>query len=63
MVCQIETPPSDVFVTTGNRGHYFPNLDCPIEESTIICPLIVQEGQENVLLLETGDFLIIPCQP
>lgn len=62
MECEIQTPPSNVFDTLGNRGTSFPNLQCPIETATIICPLILQEGEENVLLLETGQFLLMPCE-
>jgi hypothetical protein len=62
MFCQIQTPPPNLFSTSGNRGTAFPNLDCPVETATKICPLIIQEGEENILFLETGDFLILPCE-
>jgi hypothetical protein len=61
MECKLHSPPPDLFVTTGNRGTLFPNLDCPIETAVRICPLIIQEGEEYVLYLETGDFLLMPC--
>lgn len=62
MDCQIENAPSTLFVATGNRGISFPNLNCPIETAVKICPLVIQEGEEYVLYLETGDFLLMPCE-
>jgi hypothetical protein len=61
MNCQIRNLPPNEIVTSGNLGTKFPSSLCPLQEAVDICPLTLQEGEEYILELETGDFLIMPC--
>ena len=61
MQCPANIPVPNLFITSGNRGNTFPVYDCPIETAVKICPLVLQEGEDAVLYLETGNFIAILC--
>lgn len=58
--CQLKIPSTTLVTTTGNRGTSFPYLVCPVKPLDP-CPLLIQEGENNILYLETGEFLLMPC--
>ena len=55
-------PPGGTFATTGNSGVYFPYESRQLpEQYNLLCPLVLEENREIVILSQEGDILYTDC--
>ena len=63
MECNLQIPPLTLFDTAGNRGILFPNIRCPLDTESESCFLMLEEGENFALYTETGDSILMTCNP